>query len=84
MADRGGAMNRSFARRRLRELLEPYVLRTEEAVGKLQPSILDAIRTIALEDGLDVQRQRLLHDLVAQAGYSTYQLLDDVFIEEDD
>lgn len=77
-------MNRSFARRRLRELLEPYVLRTEEAVGKLQPSILDAIRTIALEDGLDVQRQRLLHDLVAQAGYSTYQLLDDVFIEEDD
>jgi hypothetical protein len=77
-------MNRTFARRRLHELLEPYVLRTEEAVGKQQPSILDAIRVVQLDEGLDIERQRLLHELVAQAGYSTYQLLDDVFIEEDD
>jgi hypothetical protein len=76
-------MNRTFARRRLRELLEPYVLRTEEASGKLQPSILDAIHTVALVDGLDIQRERLLHDLVAQAGYSTYDLLADVFEEDE-
>jgi protein-disulfide isomerase-like protein with CxxC motif len=77
-------MSRTFARRRLRELLEPYVLRTEEVSGKKQPNILDAIRTITLVEGLDVQRQRLLHDLVAQAGWTTHKLLDDVFREQDD
>jgi hypothetical protein len=34
-------------------------------------------------DGLDIQRERLLHDLVAQAGYSTYDLLADVFEEDE-
>jgi len=76
-------MSRTFARRRLRELLAPYRDRAEEAAGR-SPSILYGIRAVALVEGYDVKRERLLHDLVAQAGYSTYQLLDDVFIEEDD
>jgi Flp pilus assembly protein CpaB len=67
----------------LRELLGHTRDRAEEAAGR-SPSILYGIRAVALVEGYDVKRERLLHDLVAQAGYYTYQFLDDVFIEEDD
>jgi hypothetical protein len=73
---------RAFARRRLRELLEPYVLRAEEVSGKRQPHLYDALNTVRLDENLDVQQQRLLHDLVKQAGWTSHTLLDSIFREE--
>jgi hypothetical protein len=76
-------MNRTFARRRLRELFAPIRDRAEGAAGR-QPTILHAIRTVALVEGYDLTRERLLHQLVAQSGWTTHTLLYDVFIDEEE